>query len=404
MYLYFNENGILKEIINDSALRKGNVDSNVVYAHFEGNPQISTISFTFTRNGSTEPIILGQDLHSPILVNEDNPECFVPYEPNNVRKLKYFKYFTPYKFYKCTLNGEVLAVSGLLKMTILAINGYGEQVAQGMFVGMVEDNNLEPTTEITYGQYQFLLSELGRKVGFEILNEYQEKLIAGDHVSINDNVISIYDVEGLIAYIDLTDSENEITQEQLNLLNLDKLNYILLDGVRYNYAGENKYVSIDKEKISQITIDAENLTWEESEFSLSSVEYQEFNISNDIQWGITTEVPQSTRAKLIITDHQLIISIRVFGTAYSVPSDLILDDYALPSEVASKIQSLYNTNHLAYGTSIVNFGGEYYQDIVELRWSSDISRENISLLYLSSHETSLESKNITLEIRIVLDF
>lgn len=396
MYLYFNENGVLKEIINDQALRKGNADANVIFAYFEGNPQITTLTFNITPNGATEPIILNQDINSPLSNQE------IPYDSN--RKLKYFKYYTPYKLYKCTLTAETLASAGAWVLTILAINGSAEQVAKGTYIGDVEDNNLQVDTTITYGEYKYMLGLVGSKVGVNELENYQELLIAGEHIYLHDNFIDVRNIEGTIESVDLTESDYEITQEQIDLLAQDKLNYIVYDNERYNYSNENVYVYVDSHIIKEIVIDETELTWSLVDYELTETTTQDIDIRSDISLGITTLVPQSTDARIIVEPKQLVITIRCVGTGNRVPTSTILSDYELPSAVASRITRLYQSRHIAYGLCTTQFGTDRFVDSVELLWADTLTQTNVDIVITNSHEVSLDAKNITFDLRIVLDF
>ena len=47
MYLYFNEKGILKEIVNDEAIRLGNNDLNHIYIYWENAPEVDSMWVKF---------------------------------------------------------------------------------------------------------------------------------------------------------------------------------------------------------------------------------------------------------------------------------------------------------------------------------------------------------------------
>ena len=56
MYAYFDEQGILRELVNDTILRKGNNNSNKVYVYFDNLSTIDGVDFSFLKNGETESI------------------------------------------------------------------------------------------------------------------------------------------------------------------------------------------------------------------------------------------------------------------------------------------------------------------------------------------------------------
>lgn len=95
MYLYFDRTGVLKEIINDEALRQGNYGINKIYVYVENRNYIS-IDVSYVNSEGT---IIGSQNHSTFTnPDADTPadNCYIPYNPE--RDLKFFKYWTPYKF------------------------------------------------------------------------------------------------------------------------------------------------------------------------------------------------------------------------------------------------------------------------------------------------------------------
>ena len=428
MYLYFNENGILKETINDSALRKGNANANIIYCYFEGNPQISSVVFNITPNGFEEPIILNQDDDSPIVANDNNPECFVPY--GSERKLKYFKYFTPYKFYKCTLTAETLSVAGLWLMTIQAVNSDQEVVAMGEYVGMVEDNNIIADSTITYSQYSFLLGLVGSKINRQELDQYQKKLIAGTHISINENnVIDVKDIESTIDSVDLTDSPSidaiykRITQEQIDLLKHNVLNFIIYQGLMYlPISGDKlKYSYVDYSIVRTIVIDEENLRWAfEGAANLSDIAthtsqidsliptvnalnvYNHIDISSHLDLSyIQTAKQTDTRAYMIETPHQIIFDIHIYGQSSSVPNGIIAYDI-LRENIYNRLPRLYSSDIVAYGQYNYRFGSSYKKGMAHVQYS--LANQSFGIQVINNDEqTSLERKTLEIDVKITIN-
>lgn len=421
MYLYFNENGILKEIINDKALRKGNANANVIYAYFQGDPEITTLTFNITPNGYQEAIILNQDGDSPISGLE------IPYDSE--RKLKYFKYFTPYKFYKCTLTAETLASSGLWLMTLLAINSDQEQVAQGTYVGMVEDNNLAVDSTITYSQYSFLLGLVGSKINRQELDQYQKKLIAGTHISINENnVIDVKDIESTIDSVDLTDSPSidplykRITQEQIDLLKHNALNFIIYQGLMYlPISGDKlKYSYVDYSIVRTIVIDEENLRWAfQGVANLSDIAthtsqidsliptvnalnvYNHIDISSHLDLSYIQTTNSNTRAYMIETPHQIIFDIHIYGQSSSVPDGRIAYDI-LKEHIGNRLPRLYSSDIVAYGEYNYRFGSSYKKGMAYVQYS--LSNQSFGIQVINNGEqTSLERKTLEIDIKIVIN-
>lgn len=422
MYLYFNENGVLKEIINDHALRKGNANSNVIYAYFKGNPEITTLLFNITPNGFENPIQLNQDSDSPIEASEDNIECFIPWD--NQRKLKYFKYFTPYKFYKCTLTAETLSVAGVWQMTLLAINGDQEQVAQGSYVGMVEDNNLQVDSTITYAEYKFLLGVLGSKLDPQALANYQEKLIAGTHITIDsNNVIDTRDLEGSIDHINLT--ANPITSEQKAILDKSNLNYIIYNGLLYKKGdiGNNVYSCVSGGAMNMIFFQDNGLDWYHDSINLYQLDTQvDENLSSitslnirttalekytitDLKPYLTFTVSNSNDlvARMIETPHQLIFDIRCYDARFnSIPNNNLAPNIPLSSALYSRLPKIYNSQIVGYGDYTYFWIDGYKKRIAFLELGSLNTTMHIVGIP-DTEQVSLDARVFQAEIKIVID-
>ena len=143
MYIYFDRNGKLKEIINDTPLRVGNDNVNKVFCYFEDlTPDSATMEIL--RNGDTEK-------YSRIATKET---FTIPYEEE--RDLKYFEAEKSYKGFSYTLDTTDLAVNGLLQLTCLTFNANEEVLASGMILLNVENTSVATTTNITESEFEYL--------------------------------------------------------------------------------------------------------------------------------------------------------------------------------------------------------------------------------------------------------
>lgn len=142
MYVYFDNQGRLKEIINDLPLRKGSDNVNKVYCYFDGLEK-NTSYFYVKRNGETTSI-------AQVGTYEEN--VYIDYEG---RDLKYFKEETPYNMYCLTLTKEMLAIEGLLQITCEILSD-STTLATGLILATIENNNVNITTEITESEYEML--------------------------------------------------------------------------------------------------------------------------------------------------------------------------------------------------------------------------------------------------------
>ena len=147
MYAYFDELGILRELVNDTILRKGNNNSNKVYVYFDNLSTIDGVDFSFLKNGQTESIYrVGTKVRTCIPYNKD-------------RTLTYFKEEKYYDFYECDLDIELLNVDGLLHISASAYYTSGEQkvvLTLGEILVNVENSSVKITTTITDSEYSYL--------------------------------------------------------------------------------------------------------------------------------------------------------------------------------------------------------------------------------------------------------
>lgn len=147
MYAYFDELGILRELVNDTILRKGNNNSNKVYVYFDNVSTIDGVDFSFLKNGETESIYrVGTKVRTKIPYNKD-------------RTLTYFKEEKYYDFYECDLDIELLNVDGLLHISASAYYTSGSEKAElalGEILVNVENTSVKITTTITDSEYSYL--------------------------------------------------------------------------------------------------------------------------------------------------------------------------------------------------------------------------------------------------------
>ena len=147
MYAYFDELGILRELVNDTILRKGNNNSNKVYVYFDNLSTIDGVDFSFLKNGETESIYrVGTKVRTKIPYNKD-------------RTLTYFKEEKYYDFYECDLDIELLNVEGLLHISASAYYTSGSEkvvLTLGEILVNVENSSVKVTTTITDSEYSYL--------------------------------------------------------------------------------------------------------------------------------------------------------------------------------------------------------------------------------------------------------
>lgn len=160
MFLYFDKNGILKEIINDEALRKAS--NGTIYAYFDGDIVFNDLYF-YIKKSNNETLT-----HTQVEIQRELRE--VPYSKD--RKLNYFEYFKKYNFYKYDLQSEDLNVAGLWELTIQGYDLNAMPYAFGSFIGLVEDNAIKVDTNITQAEYEELKKLLSLKATWSEIEQY----------------------------------------------------------------------------------------------------------------------------------------------------------------------------------------------------------------------------------------
>ena len=156
MYLYFDRTGVLKEVINDKALRQSDTDD-YIYIYVEDLTAISSLTYQYKNESELLPLV-------PVATPGFTDLMKVPYNPK--RDLKYFNYFDSYRFIKIPTSFEyqdeqysALAVPGNVSLTV-RVNGN----ALGLIVFDVEEitdgNHINPDQYLTLAQFYYLLNYL----------------------------------------------------------------------------------------------------------------------------------------------------------------------------------------------------------------------------------------------------
>lgn len=158
MYLYFDRNLVLKEIINDKALRQGNYDVNKLYVYIDNpdNLVMNTLWVKYLLPDGT--LLLAFEVVTK--VTEE-----LPYNPK--QDLKFFKYGKPYVFFEVpteiTVDNTVhsaleqagtvacsLSIDGTNYLGLVAFNV--EESVDGMVIA--------PEEYLTLAQFSYLLGHL----------------------------------------------------------------------------------------------------------------------------------------------------------------------------------------------------------------------------------------------------
>ena len=245
MYLYFDNNGILKEIVDDVATRKGNNEVNKIYIYVDGlTPKTEWITYqTSDGKQSNETLI------------ETTITKTIPYDRN--RDLTYFKNFQEYLFYVATIPSSVLTVSGLTKASVRVALQDDSLMTLGLIIFTIEDSVVLQDSFITESQYQYLLNIISN---FEELNNTG---VIGVSTQIVNGAVAPYD-QGRIVLSTYND------------------NFTIATVVK-NSAGRNVYNVLDMTFVKQVPYDNSkpNLEGLEINGKKYKVAYNTSQLNND---------------------------------------------------------------------------------------------------------------------------
>ena len=147
MYIYFDRNGTIKEVINDESIRRGSSDYNKIYCYLEGNPDIDDIWYLQKNPDGT--------LTNEVSFVDNIVTKAIPYDAK--RDMKYFQDFEEYQFYVFTLSSSYLSQNGLVVATIRVAEN-NTLWALGELTFNVQANIVNSDNDITQSQYDYLLT------------------------------------------------------------------------------------------------------------------------------------------------------------------------------------------------------------------------------------------------------
>lgn len=164
MYIYFDELGVLREIISDTITRQGDADNSKIYVYMEGGSFLKDIWVRFELpNGDTTIEV--------DFVENTQIKCL---PPNSERDLKFFKYDTPYQFYVYTIPSQITQIDGLCLATIRCVAQDESIFALGTITFNVEKNVIVRDTDISISQYDYLIKRVSNFVGAIFLPNVSE--------------------------------------------------------------------------------------------------------------------------------------------------------------------------------------------------------------------------------------
>lgn len=148
MFIYFDRNGVLQEVINDKSARLGDLNANEIYVYVD-EVELDDIWLTLKRPDGTLSV------EKSFIANKVVRE--IPYDPK--RDMKFFKDFKEYEFYKFTITDEI-TIAGVYQATIRMT--YEDTLsALGVLVFKAETGVIKSDQNITQAQYDYLIWYVG---------------------------------------------------------------------------------------------------------------------------------------------------------------------------------------------------------------------------------------------------
>lgn len=150
MYIYLDKQGVVKEIINDEALRQSASNVNEIYIYYEGL-QEADIGSVLATYGLPDGTITDE-----MEVATQTQESEIPY--NAERDLKYFQYYKAYPFYHFAIADLALAQEGVVRLMIRLAQKDGEYIkVAGLICFDVEGELVKEDHGVSLAQYNYLV-------------------------------------------------------------------------------------------------------------------------------------------------------------------------------------------------------------------------------------------------------
>lgn len=150
MYIYLDKQGIVKEIINDEALRQSANNVNEIYVYYDGL-QESDIGSVLTTYGLPDGTITDE-----MQVAKETEEKEIPYDAE--RDLKYFQYYKAYAFYHFAIADLALSQEGVVRLMLRLAQKDGEYIkVAGLICFDVEGELIKDDHGVSLAQYNYLV-------------------------------------------------------------------------------------------------------------------------------------------------------------------------------------------------------------------------------------------------------
>lgn len=159
MYIYLDKQGVVKEIINDEALRQSASNVNEIYVYYDGL-QEADIGSVLATYGLPDGTITDE-----MQVATQTQESEIPYDAE--RDLKYFKYYQAYPFYHFAIADLALSQEGVVRLMVRLAQKDGEYIkVAGLICFDVEGELVKEDHGVSLAQYNYLVKAWINANGF----------------------------------------------------------------------------------------------------------------------------------------------------------------------------------------------------------------------------------------------
>ena len=255
MYIYLDKQGVVKEIINDEALRQSASNVNEICVYYDGL-QESDIGSVLATYGLPDGTITDE-----MEVATQTQEMEIPYDAE--RDLKYFQYYKAYPFYRFSIADLALSQEGVVRLMIRLAQKDGEYIkVAGLICFDVEGELVKEDHGVSLAQYNYLVKAWVDTKRFLLLDgskAMQGNLDMGAHnVLLNGKTLK--DNNGALNYngSDLAkQSDTSSLQSQIDTINATQ-NVVDIVGTK---AELNAYETKDlhaNDKIEVLTDESQN--------------------------------------------------------------------------------------------------------------------------------------------------
>lgn len=150
MYIYLDKQGIVKEIINDEALRQSASNANEIYVYCDGL-QENDIGSVLATYGLPDGTITDE-----MEVATRTEESEIPYDAE--RDLKFFQYYKAYPFYHFAIADLALSQEGVVRLMVRLAQKDGEYIkVAGLVCFDVEGELVKEDHGVSLAQYNYLV-------------------------------------------------------------------------------------------------------------------------------------------------------------------------------------------------------------------------------------------------------